>query len=90
MLSKAWSGVANVMHGEHDAGRDLRHEHEGEDAAEGPPIVQIARRGEHHELVVHQPRHRQTLVEPSLDAGRRLVCGLVRHDRELADLDLGV
>ena len=32
--------------GEDDAGGDLRPEHEGQDAAEGPPIVQIARRRE--------------------------------------------
>jgi len=33
--------MRRVVHGEHDAGDDLRHQHEGEDAAEGPPVVQV-------------------------------------------------
>ena len=58
-----------IVHGQHDAGGDLRDQHEGEDAAERPQIVQVARRREDHELVMHQPRNRQTRIEPPLDAG---------------------
>jgi hypothetical protein len=41
--------MRRVVHRQHDAGDDLRAEQEAEDAAEGPPVVQVARRWIGHE-----------------------------------------
>ena len=35
--------IGRVVHGQDHPGHDLRHQHEGEDGAEGPPVVQVAR-----------------------------------------------
>ena len=37
------SACGRVVHRQHDAGDDLHHQHEREDAAEGPEVVQVAR-----------------------------------------------
>src|SRR5690606_31182092 len=33
--------VRRIVHGQNDAGDDLRHQAQGQDAAEGPPVVQV-------------------------------------------------
>jgi hypothetical protein len=38
-------GMRRVVHRQHDAGDDLRAEQERQDAAERPPVVQVARTG---------------------------------------------
>ena len=53
-----------IVHGENDAGEDLRDEHEGQDAAECPPIVQVAWRREIDGLRMDHPRDRQPCVHP--------------------------
>jgi hypothetical protein len=42
--SKASVDMRRVVHRQHDAGDDLDDQHDREDAAEGPPVVQVARR----------------------------------------------
>jgi hypothetical protein len=37
------AGVGRVVHCQHDAGQHLRHQHDRQDAAEGPRVVQVAR-----------------------------------------------
>ena len=52
---------------------NLRHEHEGEDAAEGPPVIEIARRREHDELIVHHAHDREPLIEPLTKSASRSI-----------------
>ena len=61
--------VGRIVHGQHDAGHDLRCQHHREDAAERIGVVQVARDGIDDELIMHQPRHRQAGVEPASDPG---------------------
>jgi len=70
-------GGRDVMHRENDARHDLDGEAEGEDAAEGPEVVEIARRREVDELTMHHAHDRQSLVHPVLETGAGLVCGVV-------------
>jgi hypothetical protein len=72
--------VRGVVHGEHDAGQDLRHQHDREDAAEGVGVVQVARHRVGDERIVHEPRQRKARVEPALDASLRRIGGMsARH-----------
>ena len=82
-----------VVHGQHDAGDDLRDQHEGQDAAERPPIVEVARRREVDGLRVDHPRDRQPRIHPLAEFRRGLVSRSVSRHGVLppsADLDLGV
>ena len=62
-------GVGRIVHGQHDAGQDLRHQHDRQDAAEGPGIVQVARHRIGDEAVIDQARQRHAGVEPAFDTG---------------------
>ena len=80
-------GVRVIVHGEHDAGHDLRREHEGEHAAEGPEIVQVPRHREAHERGVDQPDQGQAALEPLRESALRNVLNVdavIAHD--VADL----
>jgi hypothetical protein len=68
-----------VVHREHDAGHDLDGQHEAQNCAKRPQIVDVPRHREDPELVVHQPRDGQTCVDPAPNAGRRRVSRFVRH-----------
>ena len=64
--AKASVGVGGVVHGQHDAGQDLRDQHDRQDAAEGPGIVEVARHRIGDEDVVDQPRQRQAARRTSV------------------------
>ncbi len=70
--------VRRVVHGEHDAGDDLRNEADDEDGAEGPPVIEVLGRRKFHEIRT-EAHDRQALVEPALDRGLGLVCRSVGH-----------
>ena len=78
--------LRRVMHRQHDAGDDLHAQHEGEDAAEGPPIVQIARRRIGDERGMDQAPDRQPLLEPLQNFVLRLVGRVSAHDRPFGNL----
>ena len=75
--------MRRVVHHQDDAGDDLRGQHEGEDAAEGPPVVQIARRRVGDERGMHEAHDGQTLLEPLQDGVLRLEGGRSAHDATL-------
>jgi hypothetical protein len=75
--------MRRVVHRQHDAGDDLHPEHEREDAAEGPPIVQVARRRIGDERGMHQAADRQPLLEPLQNAIGRLVGRVSAHDQPI-------
>ena len=59
--------VGRIVHGQHDAGHDLRRQHHREDAAERIGVVQVARDRIDDELIMHHARQRQAGVEPASD-----------------------
>ena len=75
--------MRRVVHRQHDAGHHLRAQHEGEDAAEGPPIVQVARRRIDNEGGIDQARDRQPPLHPLHEGALRLVDRICAHDRTL-------
>ena len=58
-------GMRRVVHRQHDAGRDLQHQHDAGERAEVPEIVQILRRRVGHELLVAPGDQRQPVVDPA-------------------------
>jgi hypothetical protein len=77
-------GARLVVHGEHDARRDLRQEKEGQDAAERPQVVQVARRREVDELGVHQAPDWEAPVHPFAETRLGLVARFVKGHGGLA------
>ena len=65
---EGFRATRHVVHSEHDARDDLGNETERQNAAEGPHVIQVARRREVNELIMHQARQGQALVPP---LGRR-------------------
>ena len=57
-------GMRRIMHREHNAGQNLSDEHEGENAAEGPQIIEVPRIGEHNKGRVDQTNNRKTAFKP--------------------------
>ncbi len=72
-------GLRRVMHRQDDAGQDLHREHHRKDGAEGPPVVQVARRRIGHERGVHKTHNRQTPFNPLQGWIGRLVVGWSAH-----------
>ena len=68
-------GAGIVVHRQRDAGDDLDAQAEGQDAAEGVPVVEVPGRREAHQIRA-EADDRQAGVEPALDPGLRLVGGL--------------
>ena len=75
--------MRGVVHRQHDAGDDLHAEHERQDAAERPPVVQVARRRIGDERGMDQAADRQPLLEPLQNGIGRLVGRVSAHDRTL-------
>ena len=73
--------MRRIVHREHDAGDKLHRQHEAENAAEGPPVVQVAWRRIGDERGMEQPADRQAPLEPSHEGAARLVGGSSAHDR---------
>ena len=73
-------GVRRVVHRQDHAGQDLHAQHEGEDGAEGPPVVQVTRRRIGHERGMHEAQNRQSPFEPLQGWVARLVVGGSAHD----------
>ncbi|MGY4298050.1 hypothetical protein ACVWXN_006145 [Bradyrhizobium sp. i1.4.4] len=73
-------GVRRVMHRQDHAGQDLHPQHEGEDGAEGPPVVQVARGGIDDEGGMDETDDRQTSLDPLQGRIARLVVGWSAHD----------
>ena len=61
--------MRRVVHDEDDAGEDLHHQHDGKNAAERVPVVQVLRRREVQRVALHQAHDRQAIIEP-LSEGR--------------------
>ena len=59
--------MGRVVHRQHDAGDDLRHEHEAQNGAERPHVVEVARRRVRDERPVHEAKDRQSALEPAAD-----------------------
>ena len=68
--------VRRIVHGQNDAGDDLRHQAQGQDAAEGPPVVQVPGRRQRH-IVGAEADDGQPGVQPFFDARFRDVGGFV-------------
>ena len=64
--------AGDVVHGQDDAGDDLHHQAERQDAAEGVPVVEVPRRREFQQIGA-EPDDRQARIEPALDRGSRLI-----------------
>ncbi len=75
--------MRRVVHRQHDAGDDLHAQHEGEDAAEGPPVIQIARSRIGDERRIDEPGDRQPALQPLHYGIFRLVGRVSAHDRTL-------
>ena len=69
-----------VMHRQHDAGDDLRAQHEREDRAERPHIVEVARDGIGDEGGMDQPHDRQAALEPASESALGHVGRMSAHD----------
>ncbi len=70
---KGVGGARDVVHGEHDAGEDLHTQHERQDAAESPQVIEVAGRREIDELPMHHACDGQALIQPLLKVRFRLV-----------------
>ncbi|MHC2430215.1 hypothetical protein ACVIST_006960 [Bradyrhizobium elkanii] len=57
-------GVRRVVHRQDHAGQDLQRQHHRQDGAEGPPVVQVARRRIGHERGVDQAEDRKAPFDP--------------------------
>ena len=75
-----------VMHRQHDAGHDLGDKHEGQDAAEGPHVVEVARRRVGDEGRMHQTADRQPRLEPFGEGVLGNVSGLTAHGSYLCPI----
>ena len=75
--------MRRVMHRQHDAGDDLHAEHEGQNAAERPPIVQVARGRIGDEGGVDEAHDRQPPLEPLHEWALRLIGRMSAHNRTL-------
>src|SRR5262249_53411509 len=64
---------------------DLHAEHEGEDAAERPPIIEVAGGGINDEGGIDELADRQPPFHPSHECALRLVGRMSAHDRTLQD-----
>ena len=73
-------GFRRVVHRQDHAGQDLHPEHERKDGAEGPPVVQVARRRIGHERGMHETQNRQAPFDPLQGGMGRLVVGWSAHD----------
>ncbi len=73
-------GMRRVMHRQDDAGDDLDAEHQRQDGAEGPPVIQVARRRIGNERRVDQAADRQSPFNPLQNCVLRLVAGWSAHD----------
>ena len=71
--------MGRVMHGQHDAGDELGHQHDGQNAAEGPPVVEVLRRREIEGLALHQFHDRKPLVHPFAEGALRLIVRRTTH-----------
>src|ERR1700686_4549333 len=75
--------MRRVMHRQHDAGDDLHAEHEGQNAAERPPVVQVARGRIGDEGGVDEAHDRQPPLEPLHEWALRLIGRMSAHNRTL-------
>ena len=75
--------MRRVMHRQHDAGDDLHAEHEGQNAAERPPVVQVARGRIGDEGGINQAHDRQPPLHPLHEWALRLIGRMSAHDRTL-------
>ena len=71
--------VGHVVHGQDHASDDLDDQTHRQDAAEGPPIVQVLRRGEVDGRIVGHAHDGKTDVEPTLEAGLGFVVRMSAH-----------
>ncbi len=69
-----------IMHGQHDAGKDLHDQHDGEHRAESVGVVQITRDRIGNEAVIDHARQGKPRIDPPLDAGGRLITGMTTHE----------
>ena len=77
-------GVRRVVHGQAHAGHDLRDQHERQDGAEGPEIVQVPRHREGDERGMDEARDRQAALEPLAEGALGNVgCGMLAHGYRL-------
>ena len=72
-------GIRRVVHRQDHAGDDLHPQHQREDGAEGPPVVQVARRRIGHERGMHETENRETPFNPLQGGIGRLVVGWSAH-----------
>ena len=75
--------MRRVMHRQHDAGDDLHAQHEGQNAAERPPVVQVARGRISDEGRINQAHDRQPPLHPLHEWALRLIGRMSAHDRTL-------
>ncbi|MNT75277.1 hypothetical protein D3C72_2141590 [compost metagenome] len=71
--------VGRIVHGQDDAGDDLDTQAHHEDGAEGPPVVEVLRRREVHQVLLGEPDDRQAVIEPLLDAGTGRISRMFGH-----------
>ena len=81
--------MRRVVHRQDDAGDDLHPEHEGENAAERPPIVQIARYRIDDERGMDQAGDRQPALQPLHEGALRRIGRLSAHGRTLCVAERG-
>src|SRR5688572_10451598 len=82
--------MRRIVHHQHNAGDDLHAEHERQDRAEGPPVVQVLRGRIDHERGMDQSADRQACLEPLQEGVLRLIRRGPAHSiqsREMIALD---
>jgi len=67
--------IGHIVHGQNDPGDQLNGQTNGQDAAEGPPVVQVLGRREVEGLALDDVHDRQALVEPLGEGRLGLVTG---------------
>ena len=71
--------MRRVVHHEHDAGDDLRHQHEAQDTTEGPPVIEVTRRRVDDEGRVDEPHDGKPALEPPAEGALGNVSGRTAH-----------
>ena len=76
---KGQAHIRGIVHGQNDAGDDLNAKAHDQDRAEGPPVIEVLRGGEVHEMFFGEADDRQTVIQPLLDGISRGVDRMFGH-----------
>ena len=82
--------MRRIMHGEDNAGDDLRHQTEGQNTAKSPPVIEVFRGRIINKAVMRQTQNRQARVHPFGEPIARIICAFTAHLFVLTNFDAAI